>query len=262
MKNLKNKFKQATDFNFGKAFVNISNYEDTFCINQKGEVLFKTKFEPLGFNHANQTIVRNKEFLHGVINSKGQIIIPCIYDYIYIGLNSYTLEKNGINKKVNFEGKSIFQPQSESNIIIFETKRVASLHYIPEEKNGKWGLVSITADEIKTIIPFEYEYCDYFFEYKLAIVQKNEKYGFINSKNEIVIPIEYDRIGDFGFKFGICLVEKDGRCGFIDKDNNFVIPLMYGTSSNEFIEGIACVEVNREAETYYKYISTNGDDTF
>ena len=92
--------------------------------------------------------------------------------------------------------------------------------------------------------------------------KKNGKYGFINPKNEIVIPIEYDMIGDFGFKFGICIVEKDGRCGFIDKDNNFVIPLMYGVSSNEFKEGIACVEVNREAETYYKYISTNGDDAF
>ena len=92
--------------------------------------------------------------------------------------------------------------------------------------------------------------------------KKNGKYGFINPKNEIVIPIEYDMIGDFGFKFGICIVEKDGRCGFIDKDNNFVIPLMYGTSSNEFIEGIACVEVNSGAETYYKYISTNGEDAF
>lgn len=262
MKKLKNKFKQATDFSFDKAFVNISNCEDTFCINKKGEVLFKTKFKPFGFDHANQSIVRNKEFLHGVINRKGQIIIPCIYDYIYTELNGYTLEKHGINKKVNFEGKSIFQPQSKSNVIMFVTKRVSSLPYLPREKNGKWGSVPFLGEENEIVIPFEYDDCDNFYEYELARVKKNGKYGFINPKNEIVIPIEYDRIGDFGFKFGICLVEKDGRCGFIDKDNNLVIPLMYGTSSNEFIEGIAGVEVNREAETYYKYISTNGDDAF
>ena len=162
----------------------------------------------------------------------------------------------------DFEGKSIFQPQSKSNVIMFVTKRLSSLPYLPREKNGKWGIVPFLAEENKTVIPFEYDYCDNFYEYELAKVKKNRKYGFINPKNEIVIPIEYDRVGVFGFKYGVCLVEKDGCCGFIDKDNNFVIPLMYGTSSNEFIEGIACVEVNREAETYYKYISTNGDNAF
>ena len=128
MKKLKNKFEKATDFSFGKAFVNISNCEDTFCINKKGEVLFKTKFEPLGFNHANQTIVRNKEFLHGVINSKGQIIIPCIYDYIYIGLNSYTLEKNGTHKHC-FSPKRLVEPAAQG----CEAKDIQ-----PPEKGGRF----------------------------------------------------------------------------------------------------------------------------
>lgn len=48
----------------------------------------------------------------------------------------------------------------------------------------------------------------------------------------------------------------------IDKNNNFVIPLKYGSSSGEFFEGIACVEVNEKSETYYKYIFTNDKDAF
>lgn len=262
MKTLKNKFKTATNFSFGKAFVNISNEPDAYCINKKGEVLFKTKLEQFGFNQANQTIVHNNQFLYGVIDVQGQIIIPCLYDYIYQEPYGYTLEKNGIYKKINFEGKSIFKKECRSNIVKFEAKRIASLPYLPKEKNGKWGIVLITAEATEIVIPFEYDYCDYFFEYELARVKKNGKYGFINSKNEIIIPIEYDRIGLLGFKYGICLVEKDGLCGFIDNNNNFVIPLIYGASSNEFIEGIACVEVNKKAKTYYKYINTNGEDAF
>lgn len=46
------------------------------------------------------------------------------------------------------------------------------------------------------------------------------------------------------------------------KNNNFVIPLKYGSSSGEFFEGIACVEVNEKSETYYKYIFTNDKDAF
>ena len=261
-KRLKNKFSTATNFSQGKAFVTISNCEDIFCINKKGELLFKTNYDPLGFNHANQTIVHNKEFLYGVMNYKGQIIIPCLYDYIHLELYGYTLEKNGICKKVDFEGKSIFKKKSKSNIIKFKTKRITSLPYLPEEKNGKWGIVLVKAEATETVIPFEYDYCNYFFEHELAEVKKTGKYGFINPKNEIVIPLIYDRLGTFSFKYGICLVEKDGYCGFIDNDNNFVIPLIYGTSSNEFIEGTACVEVNNGDETYYKYISTNGEDAF
>lgn len=69
-------------------------------------------------------------------------------------------------------------------------------------------------------------------------------------------------MGLFGFKYGICLVEKDGKCGFIDKNNNFVIPLKYGSSSEEFFEGIACVEVIENNKSFYKYIFPNDKDAF
>src|SRR5699024_9888466 len=119
-----------------------------------------------------------------------------------------------------------------------------------------------TAESTETVIPFEYDFCGFFFEYELAEVRKNGKCGFINPKNEIVIPLEYDRVGLFGFKYGIWLVEKDGNCGSIDKNNNFIIPLKYGGSSGEFLDGIACVEVNNKSETYYKYIFPNDEDAF
>lgn len=265
MKKLRNKFISATDFSRGKAFVKPFGCDETFCINKNGEVLFKTEFHPFAtFNEADQIIVYNNESLCGIINNSGKIVIPCKYDYIYQRLGGYTLEKGNTCKKVHFNGETIFKQKPESKIIPFAQygRTISVQDSIHQEKDGKWGIISVTAESITTIIPFEYDYCDNFFEYELAEVRKSGKCGFVNPKNEIIIPLEYDRVGLFGFCAGICLVEKDGKCGFIDKDNNFVIPLKYGSASAEFIEGLACVEVNEKSETYYKYIFPNDKDAF
>ena len=263
MKKLRNKFISATDFSRGKAFVKPFGSDETFCINKNGEVLFKTEFHPFGsFNEADQEIIYNNESLCGVMDNRGKIVIPCKYDYIYQRLDGYTLEKGNTCKNVHFNGETIFKQKPESKIIPFAQygRTISVQDSIHQKKDGKWGVILVTAESIRTIIPLEYDYCGNFFEYELAEVRQNGKCGFINPKNEIVIPLEYDRVGLFGFCAGICLVEKDGKCGFIDKDNNF--PLKYGSASAEFIEGLACVEVNEKSETYYKYIFPNDKDAF
>ena len=264
MKKLKNKFKTATDFSRGKAFVTTFYSEDIFCINKKGNVLFKTEYYPFGsFNEADQCIIYNNESLCGVMNNRGKVIVPCKYDYIWQRPYGYDLERDNVCKNIHFNGEPFFKSKSKSNITPFVQTRVTSVSdCIPEEKDSKWGIISVTAESTETVIPFEYDFCGFFFEYELAEVRKNGKCGFINPKNEIVIPLEYDRVGLFGFKYGICLVEKDGNCGSIDKNNNFIIPLKYGGSSGEFLDGIACVEVNNKSETYYKYIFPNDEDAF
>ena len=44
------------------------------------------------------------------------------------------------------------------------------------------------------------------------------KWGFINRKGEIVIPIIYDKV--LSFKGGVALVEKGNECLYIDKYGN------------------------------------------
>lgn len=251
MKRLKNKFISATDFSRGKAIVKTTENGNYFCINKNGEVLFKTQFHSLGsFNEVDQIIIYNNESLCGVMDNRGKIVIPCKYDYIYQRPYGYTLEKDNVCTIV----------KTNSPTASFVQKTVTSVPCTPQEKDGKWGIIHVPSTEV--IIPFEYDFCGWFLEYKLAEARKNGKYGFVNSQNEIIIPLEYDRVGLFGFKYGICLVEKDGKCGFIDKNNNFVIPLKYGSSSGEFLEGIACVEVLENNKSFYKYIFQNDKDVF
>ncbi|RLG25198.1 WG repeat-containing protein, partial [Methanosarcinales archaeon] len=53
------------------------------------------------------------------------------------------------------------------------------------------------------------------FSERLARVVKNGKYGFVDKKGKIVIPLKYDNAGSFSE--GLAWVEKDGKEGFVDK---------------------------------------------
>ena len=69
----------------------------------------------------------------------------------------------------------------------------------------------------------------------LAAVMRDGKIGFINAKNEVVIPFQFDytdkcRMYDFGYVFhnGYCaMTNKQGDLGLIDKSGNWVVEASY-----------------------------------
>ena len=69
----------------------------------------------------------------------------------------------------------------------------------------------------------------------LAAVMRDGKIGFINAKNEVVIPFQFDytdkcRMYDFGYVFhnGYCaMTDADGDLGLIDKSGNWVVEPAY-----------------------------------
>ena len=69
----------------------------------------------------------------------------------------------------------------------------------------------------------------------LAAVMRDGKIGFINKRNEIVIPFQFDysdkcRMWDFGYVFhnGYCaMTDTDGNLGLIDKNGNWIVKPAY-----------------------------------
>jgi hypothetical protein len=53
-----------------------------------------------------------------------------------------------------------------------------------------------------------------------AVVKLNGKYGFINEKNEVVLPFIYDEYS-YSFERGKALVKLEGKKGYIDLAGNF-----------------------------------------
>ncbi|MCH3882975.1 MULTISPECIES: DUF4852 domain-containing protein [Tenacibaculum] len=85
------------------------------------------------------------------------------------------------------------------------------------------------------------------FKEGLARIQINEKYGFINTKGQVVIPPLYDRVAS-RFESGLAWVKRNGKYGFVNTRGKVVIPIKYDNVRN-FLKrqnGITMVELNRK----------------
>lgn len=93
------------------------------------------------------------------------------------------------------------------------------------------------------VIAAQYDAADEHFIDGLAAVKLQEKWGFINEKGEVVIPLKYDWI--FEFSEGFSAVRIDNKWGFIDQSGKKVIALKYD-DAKDFSEGLAFVKLNEK----------------
>jgi hypothetical protein len=95
----------------------------------------------------------------------------------------------------------------------------------------------------KLVIPMEYDEVGDFSE-GLAWVSKAGKYGAIDKSGNVVIPLMYADVAPC--REGLMAASLDGECGgYIDRDNNVVIPFEYD-SGCYFSDGLAFVRKGNE----------------
>ena len=70
-----------------------------------------------------------------------------------------------------------------------------------------------------------YDYTAAFFGEGLLSVEKGGKWGYINPKGEVAIPLIYDHADTFSG--GVVSVKKNGKWGYIDQTGKVVVPLVY-----------------------------------
>ncbi|MEK6497260.1 WG repeat-containing protein, partial [Campylobacter jejuni] len=58
-----------------------------------------------------------------------------------------------------------------------------------------------------------------------AVVCQNGKYGFVNTKGDLVISCQYDNA--LSFTDGLARVCMDGKYGFINTKGRLIIPYQY-----------------------------------
>jgi hypothetical protein len=75
----------------------------------------------------------------------------------------------------------------------------------------------------------------------LTAVARNKKWGFINSKGVVVVPLKYD--GPSEFEDGLACFELDGKYGFVNKSGKEVVAMKY-ESIDFFSNGLAGVMLN------------------
>ncbi|MDR3340667.1 MAG: WG repeat-containing protein [Candidatus Symbiothrix sp.] len=116
------------------------------------------------------------------------------------------------------------------------------------EKDGKWGYVD-TLENV--VIPYQYDSVGHF-EGGVAVVALNKKIGTIDKTGNVVIAVKYDSIGSFADNMAI--VGDNGKYGFVDITGKEVIPLLY-ENVEPFVDGLATVVQNSDTSK----IDKNGE---
>ena len=225
----------------------------------------------------------------GVINSKGEIIIPLIYNSIYEHEDIYIVSKKSLaNKDLNgiLSAKGDVLMEFNSNEITYITTDIVcvnndlynfklnktifknnnNLYYllfnnlIVYNKDDKYGILDINGNVIVNAIydAISYvnkwdendRYDDYYENNQSGYLNYIEKYNCYLSEFETNNTFKQDLEVS-----NLIAVAIDNKHGYIDKQGNFIIPLLYDYAHDFNIAGLAQVSINE----VNKIIDTKGN---
>lgn len=224
-------FKLNNDITLKKEYLNIKyekvgkkqaglravfNNDKVGLIKEKtNEVVVDVKYDNLYFLPNNLILTQlNNKF--GLLDENGKEILKPIYDGSR-DLNSNLILLNN-NRKL-----SIFNIETKEEIIL-NADEILKIDnkYILAKKQGNYGIIDF---EGKEVIPFEYKYLQLFIEGFTIAVNKEDKLGYINEKNEFTLKEGYQYIFEFSGNYAIAI--KNEKYGMIDKTGKEVIPFEY-----------------------------------
>jgi hypothetical protein len=178
------------------------------------------------------------EKTYGVINGENKIVVPLLYKSIFnSGEKGIFIVKDGADNVGLFSAsaqKMIVEPK------YFEiegfSEGLATVKKRKQDFGFLWGAVDVNGN---IIIPVEYDYLGVLKE-GLINFQKENKMGFLDRNNKIVIPAMYYNFSAFSDGLAAVKVTELGKYGYIDKNNTLVIPAEY-EDANPFYGGFAAV---------------------
>jgi len=202
------------DFNDELAL--IDDGKNTGYINRKGEFVIE------------------KRFSFGTDFSEGRAFVNLKDEFILIDTNGRTIKK--------FDDTYLTSKFNEGFV------RVSKI-----VNHGQSKVDGLINREGKFVIPFQYEneienafdLIDENDEFSCGLlrVKNSNKYGFVDSKNNWVIPFDFDEASKFSE--GLAAVCIDNKYGFIDVNNKIIIPFLF-EDARYFSDGIAAVKLNNK----------------
>ena len=239
-------------------------------IDLEGNVITEAIYEKISSltNKPGNLLVK-KEGLCGVINSKGEEIIPIKYNSITgddfcLEAYGYALSGYIVSIKtdtgvmygyIDYTGEEILKTEYEtiSRVLEYEDKDDI---YLVVRSNGKKGVFK----NGKQIINFNYQSINYSNKANIFVVEKTGKYGFYTNKgNEILAPqyTKYQVVGNY------ISVQKDGENKLFDLYGNLIntdtyLSMIEVENSSYFI----AVKENGYYSVISKEFQREGDYTF
>ena len=182
------------------------------AIDKQGKTVLPFKYDYLSYDQEYDQYLYGEGEKYGFLNGKGEVLVPAKYDMVNHMIEGYGVvylnEKSGI---IDRTGKLVVPITHEA---ILETN---GRNFVTSE-GDQYVLYAINGNKM---ITKGYDLISLSVDSKLILVQKDEKYGYIDETGKVVIPLKY-------------------------------------TSATAFNEGVAIVMENDDAESVY-YINEKGE---
>lgn len=175
-------------------------------INKKGETIVPFEYHNMLYCglYDNNYIIVHKHLKRGVINLKNEIVIPIKYDHIFqYGPNIFRVKVGKKYGLINDKDETVVPINYDSIDRMGYNNGIYRLRL-----ENKFGLINVNGKNTGLIYDYIVRTGD-----KLIRVQLDDKWGFVNQNFEEVIPIIYERAWDFEDSFA--LVKEDGEWYFL-----------------------------------------------
>ena len=167
-----------------------------------------------------ETFIVKKSNLFGVINNKNETLIPISNSEIYPTDEHFVVQ--------NSQGSSLFDKKFKS-ILNNHYQDLEPVYYDQNnkfiaKKNGKYGIIKL--DE-SNLVPFKYDEISNWVEYgpKAHFVTENHKKGLISYDGKILIPTQFDSLSYISDDY--IIVSKNKKYGVLNIKNKIYIPIIY-----------------------------------
>lgn len=200
-------------------------------------------FNPTFSNQIEYISFKNLKGKYGLVDAEGIEKIPFIYDenLNFEGEHFSIAKKNHLFGIINIKNKELipfkynefYRLDTNENFLFIVSNKIESRIINLENKtilSGYKSIQSIFNDPLK------------------FIVQKDKKFGIVDIKNHIILPIEFDEISnwtEYGPRHSK-FISKNGKIGLIDdKTFKITIPPIYDKFN--YMRGLIFVQKNNKA---------------
>ena len=209
-------------------------------INDRGQTVLPCEYDCIRFQEHSDLIMVMKDNLAGFMNRHLEWVIPPKYNgEIWCSLECDDLFQYGMVVTTDTAGK-YGVVDSTGRIILpckYDWVEIVEPNLFQIEKGDKGGAVNQRGD---IVIPFVYKHLRYLGDHYVE-AKKQSLYGVISTKGHEILPFVYEQI--FDYDNGFFALEKDGKWGVVDSLGNVVIPLNYETQHIWFVRGMDLVEM-------------------
>lgn len=214
----------------GKQILIIRGKEKYVLDNDLNKKILKNNYENIKLGVGNYLYIKIKG-KYGIIDNSEVVKVAPKYEE-FLNLN----DKNILIGSIKAENYFINLDENIEKKIDYENYSVESFNRIMVSKNGKIGYINNLSKEV---IPLEYD-GGFSFKDKKDFIQlkKGEFWYLLDSKTLKLKKLPFEDIGEYSD--GYMVVEKNEKFGYINKYGELKISLKY-IIAEEFKEGIAIV---------------------